>query len=56
MMGAFPLACVGDFRVIRFGLIDRCSMCSRKIPGGIYDLVEPRLANISASLLLSRRM
>ena len=54
--GVFSFACAGGFGVVRFGLIDLCSMRSKKIPSGICDLVEPRLASMSASSLLSRPM
>ena len=56
VVGVFSFACAGDFEAVRFGLIDLCSMRSKKIPGGICDLVEPRLDSMSASSLLSRPM
>ena len=48
-VGIFSLVCIGGFEAVRFGLIDLCSMRSRKIPGGICDLVEPRLASMSTA-------
>ena len=52
----FSLTYAGGFDAVRFGLIDLCSMHSRKIPGRICDLVETRLASMSDSSLLSRPM
>ena len=54
--GVLSFASAGFFGVVRFGLIDLCSMRSKNIPGGICDLVEPRFAHMSASSLLSRPM